>query len=150
VPDEQDTSSGTTPGGEAEPLSRRSHRTPASLDRLVEALLEESNGPLSAYDIVRQARDRQAALQPAQAYRVLARLVRRRRALRIELLSAYILAPRHDRAVMVCTRCQAIQTFPISALMEEIGRHCSSRGFSTTRAVIEMSGLCEECKTRRR
>lgn len=148
MPDEPDSPCGTS--DEAAPRSRRSHRSPASLDKLVEALLEDSNAALSAYDIVRQARDRQVPLQPAQAYRVLARLVRRRRALRIELLSAYVLAPEEDRGVMVCSRCQAIQTFPIAMLVEEIEHHCSDRGFSTTRAVLELSGLCEECKRRDR
>lgn len=150
MPDEHEDACGAGALSHAEPRSRRSHRAPDVLDRLVEALLEESNGALSAYDIVRQARDRLVPLQPAQAYRVLARLVRRRRALRIELLSAYVLARDEDCGVMVCSRCQAIQTFPIAMLVEEVERHCSGRGFSTTRAVVELSGLCEECKRRPR
>lgn len=150
MPSDQDAPCGTGQSGEAEPRSRRSHRSPASLDKLVEALLADSNAALSAYDIVRQARDRQVPLQPAQAYRVLGRLVRRRRALRIELLSAYVLAREEDRGVMVCSRCQAIQTFPIAMLVGEIECHCSRRAFSATRTIVELSGLCEECKRRHR
>ena len=130
--------------------ARRHHRPPALLDRLVASVLEQSNRPLSAYDIVRLGRDRQCPLLPAQVYRVLARLVRRGRVHRIELLSAYLLAAGDRQGYMVCRRCQAVESFAVSCLADQIDRLCADRGFSTTRAIMEVSGLCAECKRGKR
>lgn len=120
------------------------------LDRQVVSILEKSNRPLGAYDIVRRGRDTQVQLQPAQVYRVLARLVRRGKLQRVELLSAYMIAsPSHD-GLLVCQRCHAVEGFALPGLDHEIARHCADRNFSMTRGILEIFGLCQECKRRRR
>jgi Fur family zinc uptake transcriptional regulator len=115
------------------------------LDSLVMSLLQASNRPLTAYDIVSLSAQRGSALPPAQAYRVLERLISKRTVQRIELLSAYVPVHGEKKGFSVCRRCQTIETFPIPSAAAAVDRLCCAAGFTAFRALFEVSGLCADC-----
>jgi superoxide dismutase, Cu-Zn family len=124
---------------------RHTHRISAVLDDMVRTVLNESNQPLSAYDIARRSSDQGAPLLPVQVYRVLDRLTSRGEVQRIELLSAYLPTRGGPTGFMVCRCCRSVETFPVSAIEKAIHRLCRAAGFSASRSLFELSGTCAEC-----
>lgn len=118
---------------------------PDVLDMLVMNLIEEGIRPLTVYDISRQSSDRGSPLTPTQVYRVLDRLLSRGVVQRIELLAAYLPVRGEQKGHLVCRCCRSIETFPISILAHAIDTMCQAVGFSRSRALIEVSGICTEC-----
>lgn len=118
---------------------------PGTLDALVMTLFEESNGPLTAYELVRRSRAHGSPLAPNQAYRVLHRLVSANRLQRIELLSAYVPLRGERLGFIICRSCCALQTFPISRLLSLACGLCENADFRLSSPVFEVSGLCADC-----
>ncbi|WP_230483968.1 transcriptional repressor [Sphingomonas sp. Leaf21] len=114
------------------------------IDDLVHDILAAGGRPLSAYDIAAQASERTARIVPAQVYRTLARLLRQRRALRIEMLGAYVPCPTSADLCLVCLDCHGVQLIADEAL-RSIRNHAAGRRFRLAAAPVEASGLCDAC-----
>lgn len=112
--------------------------------------IEEEDGPIVAYGILRRlSRELGRRLSPPSVYRSLDFLVREGAATRIESLNAY-LTPRSEvpvggRAFLLCTRCGTI-----TELIDETLSRCVTAGagranFTVERAAIELHGICRGC-----
>ena len=123
----------------------RPYRRAPLLDALVMAMLDESNHPLTAYEICHRSVAHRTPLTIAQTYRVLKRLVERGTVQRIELLSAYVATHGVAHGFAVCTRCGAITTFPVSDILPAIASLCRAAGFTPTQPAIEVAGTCADC-----
>lgn len=125
------------------------HRQPADLDRRVMDQLRASNRPLGAHEIARQSRQTGSPLAPNQVYRILDRLLQRGKVRRIELLSAYT-PTRDDRAgFAVCKDCRTVTSFEAEDLAGQLEQLCRARGFEPATPILEVSGLCPECRAHR-
>ena len=114
------------------------------IDELVQGILAAGKGPLSAYDIAGQASQGGHRIVPAQVYRTLARLIRQRRVLRVEMLSAYVLRPASADLCLVCLECRSVQLIENEAL-RTIHADAVGRRFRLAVAPVEAGGLCEAC-----
>lgn len=123
---------------------RRLYRGADMLDALIKAILEQSNRPLTASEIVDRSYDHGSPTTAAQVYRVLNRLLSRGVAQWIELLAAYLPVQDERKGFMVCRCCQSIESFPISVLVHTIDRMCQATSFSVAHALFEVSGVCTE------
>ncbi|MGK6319458.1 superoxide dismutase[Cu-Zn] [Sphingomonas sp. DT-204] len=111
-------------------------------------ILEESNQPLTAYEIARQSSDRGSPISPTQVYRILNRLITRGTVQRIELLAAYHASRGEKKGYMICRCCRSVESFPSSAFARAVDRVCRAAGFSASHAIFELSGICAECAGR--
>ncbi|MBB6425305.1 Fur family transcriptional regulator [Sphingopyxis sp. JAI128] len=125
------------------------YRQPADLDRCVMDQLHASNHPLGAYEIARQSRQAGSPLAPNQVYRILDRLLERGEVRRVELLSAYTPAQDDKVGFAVCKNCGSVTSFETEDLAEELDQLCRARGFEPATPILEVSGLCPECRARR-
>ena len=121
---------------------------PAVLDALVLALLEESNHPLTAYQIAGRSDERGAPMTATQVYRVLDRLISDGKVQRIELLAAYLPVQSEPQGFIVCRCCQAVQTVSVTGLRSAAYRVCRAAGFAASRSIFEVSGVCADCARR--
>ena len=123
------------------PRGQKTHRSPNALEAFVFELLKSANGPLGAYDIARRSRQAGTPLAPNQVYRILDRLVTKRKAQRIEILSAYMPSDARRMGYAICRDCHAVETYDITALAGLLAPMCEAHHFSPDSAVIEVSGL---------
>ncbi|WP_454279971.1 Fur family transcriptional regulator [Sphingomonas sp. Marseille-Q8236] len=114
------------------------------IEALVHGILAEGGRPLSAYDIAARASERVNPIVPAQVYRTLARLVRQRLVLRVEMLRAYVVCSRPIDLCLVCLSCHHVQLIEHGA-MRSIQAQAVQRGFVLAAAPLEAAGLCDAC-----
>lgn len=124
----------------------RRRRSSGENDDIVHAILAAGNRPLSAYDIADRASGIVGRIAPAQIYRTLARLVRQGRALRIEMLGAYVRCVGKVDACLVCVDCRTVEVIDDTALANVIHGHADRRDFTVVATPVEAAGRCRECR----
>jgi Fe2+ or Zn2+ uptake regulation protein len=97
------------------------------------------------YDIAERASGPGRRIIAAQVYCTLARLVRQRRVLRIEILGAYMTCADAADLCLVCLGCRDVQLIRDDAI-RPIERRAAECRFHLTLAPIEAGGLCDTCK----
>ncbi|MHC8508930.1 MAG: Fur family transcriptional regulator [Rhodospirillales bacterium] len=119
--------------------------------------LVKSDTPLSAYEILdklkRTGKDG-GIRAPQQVYRALEKLIAMGGAHRIESLSAFVSCNWVEggdhplAALMVCIKCGKNAEVPdrFGALSGELGKMTKQEGFSLVETVVELHGLCRECR----
>lgn len=132
-------------------LDRGLRLTP--LRRRVLETLAQSHAMLGAYDIVEKLKKAREPAPAMSVYRALDFLVAEGLAHRIESKNAF-LACTHghdgDDAVlfMLCERCGVVAEVISSALGRDLSQVARSVGFSPKMRVLEISGLCQNCRER--
>ena len=120
---------------------------------LVMNALSESSGPLSAYSILDELRDH-GFRAPPQVYRALDKLVEFGLVHRLESLNAFVACQlpscggKEKETVLfaICEECGSVQEFVSNRLVKSIRAVAADAGFSLTRSVIELRGLCASCE----
>jgi Fur family zinc uptake transcriptional regulator len=127
--------------------------TPAR--RAVLDLLAGAERPLSAYAIAEQlSATRERAVAPVAVYRSLRFLIGRGLVVRLESLNAFICCAHpdvdHDCVFLLCQRCgQAIEIID-HRLRRRLDDDASAEKFLPARRIIEVQGLCRDCRPRMR
>ena len=125
------------------------------LRRRVLEIVWGSHAPIGAYEILeRLAKDpcapTKAKSAPPTVYRALAFLQKLGVVHRIESRNAYVGCTRpdgeHDGQFLICRDCGQAAELDDAKLGETIRRDAASRGFIVESSVIELRGLCPECK----
>ena len=106
-------------------------------------ILRASPRPLGAYRIARHSRALGVPLAPNQVYRILDRLGGRVR--RVETLNAYFEADGQPGAIMICRSCGSTRMLGIGG-ESDVERLCRAAGFRPNRVVVEVMGLCPDCR----
>ena len=111
--------------------------------------LSAAGRPVSAYDLadaLSKAQERRVA--PNSVYRILDVFVRTNVARRIETANAYIAnthpACQHDCVWLICERCGAVEHRDNDRAVAGV-LAVADGGFRSTRAVVEVLGLCAAC-----
>jgi Fur family transcriptional regulator, ferric uptake regulator len=119
-------------------------------DRILDIFLKQE-GHLSADDLFDVVRRAEPGIGRATVYRTLQWMVDANIARKVDFgegRSRYEASYRHPRHFhLICTQCHRSSEFlssDVEGLMEEIA---SARGFSATRSVVQVYGVCEECRT---
>ena len=106
--------------------------------------------PASAYDIaedVGKLRGKRVAAN--SVYRILDLFVRTNLANRIESANAYLANThpgcRHDCIFLICDDCGQADHFDDDSLTRTLRQAGTDHGYTETRPVVELRGLCREC-----
>jgi Fur family zinc uptake transcriptional regulator len=126
-------------------------------DNAVLGALGRAERPLSAYDILGEARSG-ALKAPVQVYRALDKLARRGLVHRIEALNAFVACtahgeacrgpehshPRHRPAFVVCRACGAVREFE-DRRVADIASAAAGSAFLVEEVSLEVYGRCARC-----
>jgi len=118
---------------------------------LVFGALSRAEGPLSAYTILDQLRD-DGFRAPLQVYRALDKLVETGMVHRLESLNAFVACSHpgcdsHETiAFAICETCGKVAEISDEALESRLRDLAGETGFSVTKAVVELRGLCANCR----
>jgi Fur family zinc uptake transcriptional regulator len=122
---------------------------------LVFDVLADADGPLSAYTILDALRD--AGLRaPLQVYRALDKLVESGMVHRLESLNAFVACNHpagegagesHGTVVFaICEACGNVTEFAQQDVVKQLQGWAQSEGFEPHATVIELRGLCGDCR----
>jgi len=138
--------------GHAEEISRREGLRFTRQRRDVLAALLESHVPASAYDVIDRIGERGHRPAPISVYRALDFLTEHRFAHRIESRNAYVACDRGDDCepaatlFLLCENCGSAGEVSSAALMRLIGSAADNVGFAPRSRVVEINGLCANCR----
>lgn len=142
----------TTRLKEAEALcvSQNARLTPLR-KQVLHAILD-TNAPTGAYDIlakIKNTSDKPAA--PPTVYRSLDFLLDMGLIHRLSSINAFIPCchPRegHQAAFLICSECKTVKEASADALLHHLSHLAQSDEFSIHHTIIEISGICQQCKT---
>ncbi len=117
-------------------------------DRVVLTTLGRAKRPLSAYDILNNARS-DSIKAPTQVYRSLQKLELRGLVHRIEALSAFVACSDahmrdHDPGFVICRGCGSVREFD-SADIRAVAVKAAGAQFSVEAIALEVYGRCGSC-----
>ena len=135
----------------AEEACDRSGRRLTPLRRRVLEALAESHSPIGAYDIVERLKRAREAVPAMSVYRALDFLVTEGLAHRIESQNAFLACNRgHDSdevvVFLLCERCGTVAEVKSDAVGRDLARAAGAVGFEARTPVLEIKGLCENCR----
>ena len=135
----------------AEEACDRSGRRLTPLRRRVLEALAESHAPIGAYDIVERLKRAREAVPAMSVYRALDFLVTEGLAHRIESQNAFLACNRgHDSdevvVFLLCERCSTVAEVKSDAVGRDLARAAGAVGFEARTPVLEIKGLCENCR----
>jgi len=113
--------------------------------------LEAASGPLSAYMLLDQLRER-GFRAPLQVYRALDILVKSGFVHRLESLNSFVAcAEPHDHshsmtAFAICDNCGQVTEMSDHDVDHRLDEWVRSTGFAAKKAVIEFRGICAKCR----
>lgn len=117
---------------------------------LVVDALAAAEAPTSAYDLrdllsIRLGR----RVYANSVYRILHALAQEGRARRIESLRSWMLVEPAEPAelMLLCSACRSVQTMPRPPEADRLLGLGRDRGFAMERLVLEVVGLCADCRT---
>jgi len=107
--------------------------------------------PASAYDLLGGLQQRLGKmLAPPTVYRALEFLLQQGLIHRLETTNAYLICDHpeeaHESVYLVCGRCGETQEVDDPAIGKLLMDCASARGFTATKPVIEVSGICAKCR----
>ncbi len=112
--------------------------------------LESATGPLSAYTLLDQLREK-GFRAPLQVYRALDSLIKGGFVHRLESLNAFVACSEphdHDHgmaAFAICDRCGQVAELSDHAIEHQLDAWVRSTGFASKKAVLEFRGTCGKC-----
>ena len=112
-------------------------------------ILQTSEQPMSAYEILGKLRDKNPKIAPPTIYRTLSDLVERGRAHRLESLNAYIAWKTDKRdestVITICDDCGVVSEYIDTGVLDGLSAVIANSGFALSRHIIELQGVCENC-----
>jgi Fur family zinc uptake transcriptional regulator len=129
---------------------QRAQKLTPTRRQVLEVLLQ-SHKPLGAYEIIDRAARHGTRHAPITVYRALDFLIENGLAHRIESRNAFIACVHpHDAAdlvvFLICERCGEVGEAPSQAVADSLKAATRGAGFSPKTPVIEISGICSNCK----
>lgn len=120
------------------------------LRRQVYELIVATGRPIGAYDLLAALEPQRGRVPPTTVYRTLEFLVEKGFVHRIESLNAFIacceIGKPHQGQFLICERCGQTVEIPGDELAGRLSTSPPAHGFEVHRQVVELTGLCRECK----
>lgn len=121
------------------------------LRRRVLELIWQSHVPIGAYDILRQLSADHAGAAPPTVYRALDFLLAQGLIHRLESANAFIgcadPGDPHAGQFLICTDCGVTAEMHDAHVTAAIHAGAARFGFTSTRKIVEVQGLCAGCRT---
>ena len=115
-------------------------------------IVAESHKPIGAYDILQRLSAERGRAAPPTVYRALAFLVEQGLAHRIDSLNAFVACfdpeRMHDAGFLICDRCKSVEEIADPAIGGAIRSAAAAQGFTPSRTVVEIGGLCAACASK--
>ncbi len=120
------------------------------LRRAVLSLVLESDGPLTAYQLLDRLRETRKGAVPPTIYRALGFLLENKLIHKIESLNAFIPcidAGHHAHAAqfLICRLCGSVAEVEDEDVSHALDSAARRQGFSPGNAVVEIQGVCAAC-----
>lgn len=106
--------------------------------------LERADRPLSALELTHLLRSRGFPVPPSQVFRAIRELVDRGAVRKILVAGGYLPATANALALF-CRECGKVTDTPCPAAFDGLEREATAKGFSISRPMVEVSGVCAEC-----
>ncbi len=110
-----------------------------------------SHEPVKAYDILDQLRNEHAGSAPPTVYRALDFLQTEGMVHKIESLNAYVGCGEpqysHTGQFLICKHCSAVAEMDDSDVHQLLTEKSDALGFTIDIAMVEIQGICSECKS---
>ena len=112
-------------------------------------VLNSSDAPLTAYQILERLQGDEPDVAPPTVYRALAALTDQGRAHKLESLKAFVPC-RCDHGtslpvLAICDDCGLVDEHDGGALLSKLSSLVTPTGFKAERHIIEIHGQCEDC-----
>jgi len=126
-------------------------RLTESRERVLTILLE-SHVALGAYEVLERLREDGRPAAPPAAYRALDFLCANGFAHRIEKLNAFVACGRLSEhpsgapAFLICRGCRQVAETSAEPALAALAGQAEALGFEPERGVVEIEGLCPECR----
>jgi Fur family zinc uptake transcriptional regulator len=135
---------------EAEQICRtRGARLTALRKRVLETVWQ-SHGPMGAYDILAHINAGGERNAPMAVYRALDFLMEQGLVHRISSLNAFVGCPhpghQHSGQFLICNHCNDVAELESDEVSKTITKAAKARGFKPTSNIIEVMGLCPNCR----
>ena len=132
-----------------EACARRGARLTA-LRRKVLELVWDSHAPIGAYDILDRMERKGKSPAPITVYRALDFLMKQGLVHRLASLNAYVgcgaTGAPHDAQFLICDGCDVVAELNEPSIGRTINRGASREGFTVNASVVEVRGLCPDCR----
>jgi len=121
------------------------------LRRSVLSLILAADCPLTAYQLLDQLKPIRKGAVPPTVYRALEFLIQNRLVHRIERLNAFIpcLGADHDHPdvqFLICGQCGTVTEIEDHGVSEALAKAAETKGFAPRQAIVELDGVCRECR----
>lgn len=117
--------------------------------RRVLELVLEADGPVKAYDLLDQLKDRQPGAAPPTIYRALDFLLDNHFIHRLETLNAFVSCfhphEQHQGQFLICESCQQVTEIHDHSLDDQLREAADRHHFHASRQVLEIYGRCDRC-----
>ncbi|ABN84601.1 ferric uptake regulator family protein [Burkholderia pseudomallei] len=108
--------------------------------------------PIGAYDLLTELEPQRGRVPPTTVYRALEFLVEHGFIHRIESKNAFIacceIGKPHEGQFLICEECGDTVEIPGGDLAKQLSSSPPAHGFEVHRQVVELTGLCGQCKTK--
>jgi Fur family zinc uptake transcriptional regulator len=135
----------------AEKLCRERGLRFTSIRCRVLELVWGSHRPIGAYDILEVLGKESDSAAPPTVYRALEFLIEAGLVHRLDSLNAFIGCPdparRHAGQFLICLQCRTVTELCDAEIEELVTRTATRHGFEASRQMLEIEGLCNNCRT---
>ena len=118
--------------------------------RRVLELVLAADGPVKAYDLLDQLKTEQPGAAPPTIYRALDFLLENDFIHRLETLNAFVSCfhpqESHQGQFLICEHCQSVAEIHDDRLADQLRDAARHQDFEPSRQVLEIYGLCSECR----
>ncbi|CAJ8456824.1 FUR family transcriptional regulator [Burkholderia pseudomallei] len=108
--------------------------------------------PIGAYDLLTELEPQRGRVPPTTVYRALEFLAEHGFIHRIESKNAFIacceIGKPHEGQFLICEACGDTVEIPGGDLAKQLSSSPPAHGFEVHRQVVELTGLCGQCKTK--
>ena len=135
----------------AEELCKRQRQRFTAIRRRVLELVWQQHKPVGAYEVL-EILQQGGRTAPPTVYRALDFLQQIGLVHRIDSLNAYVGCAHpgepHDGQFLICESCKSLVELDVVAITNAIKKSAAETGFETSRHIVEIMGLCPNCRKR--
>jgi Fur family zinc uptake transcriptional regulator len=134
----------------AEALCRQRGKRLTSLRRRVLELVWGNHQPVGAYALLERMRGESGQVAPTTVYRALDFLQDQGLVHRLASLNAFIgcafPGARHTGQFLICTSCRELAELDDNLITSTLNASAEASGFTVSRSMVEIMGLCPNCR----
>jgi len=136
--------------GEVEEHCRKQGLRLTPTRRRVLEMVLAADGPVKAYDLLDQLKSEQPRAAPPTIYRALEFLLENHFIHRLETLNAFVSCfhpdDKHQGQFLICERCDSVTEVHDDTIEQRLRQAALDRDFESRRQVLEIYGLCHDCR----